>query len=35
LPQPTPRQIRGLGQFDSGCTDLGSNKAHLAEFGRS
>jgi hypothetical protein len=35
LPQPSPRSIRGLGQFDSGCSDLGSNKDHLAGFGRS
>jgi hypothetical protein len=30
-----PIQIIGLGEFDSGITDLASNKKHLAGFGRS
>lgn len=34
----TPRercdQIVGIGQFESGICDLGSNKAHLRQFGR-
>jgi hypothetical protein len=29
-----PRRVRGVGRFASGKTDLGSNKAHLAGFGR-
>lgn len=29
-----PRQIRGLGRFASGISDLGSNKRHLDGFGR-
>ena len=29
------RRVRGLGRFASGRSDLGSNKAHLAGFGRS
>lgn len=29
------RRIRGVGRFASGQSDLGSNKAHLAGFGRS
>jgi hypothetical protein len=29
-----PRHIVGLGRFRSGIRDLGSNKAHLKEFGR-
>jgi len=32
LPQ-RPRAIAGLGEFDSGTDDLGSNKAHLRGFG--
>ena len=28
------RRIIGLGKFDSGINDLGSNKAHLKDFGR-
>jgi len=28
------RKVIGLGQFDSGTADLGSNKAHLEGFGR-
>jgi hypothetical protein len=28
------RKIIGLGQFDSGIRDLGSNKEHLKDFGR-
>ncbi len=34
--QPTSQSPRivGLGQFDSGVTDLGSNKTHLKGFGR-
>lgn len=35
LPQASPRRIRGLGKFDSGCSDLGSNTEHLAGFARS
>ena len=27
-------RIIGLGQFDSGIKDLGSNKSHLKDFGR-
>ncbi|MEO6772662.1 MAG: hypothetical protein ABI467_06520 [Kofleriaceae bacterium] len=34
--QPLPaRKIYGLGAFESGIPDLGSNKGHLAGFGRS
>jgi predicted transcriptional regulator len=29
-----PRKIAGMGQFRSGISDLGSNKAHLKDFGR-
>lgn len=29
------RRIRGIGQFASGRSDLGSNKAHMSGFGRS
>lgn len=29
------RRIRGVGRFASGQSDLGSNKTHLAGFGRS
>jgi hypothetical protein len=33
---PAPRRrVRGLGKFASGQPDLGSNKRHLAGFGRS
>ncbi len=32
-PAGTP-EIVGLGAFQSGTTDLGSNKAHLRDFGR-
>jgi hypothetical protein len=28
------RKVIGLGEFDSGITDLGSNKSHLRDFGR-
>ncbi|MGI9457541.1 MAG: ribbon-helix-helix protein, CopG family [Aeoliella sp.] len=28
------RRIVGIGEFDSGVTDLGSNKKHLEGFGR-
>ncbi len=28
------RKIIGLGQFKSGCADLGSNKKHLKGFGK-
>lgn len=31
----TTRRVRGVGQFASGRTDLGSNKSHLSGFGRS
>ena len=31
---PTEQRISGLGEFDSGMTDLGSNKEHLEGFGR-
>lgn len=31
---PQRRKIIGLGEFDSGITDLGSNKAHLEGYGR-
>jgi predicted transcriptional regulator len=30
-----PIKIAGLGKYDSGLTDLGSNKKHLANYGRS
>ncbi|MGH9607017.1 MAG: hypothetical protein ACRD3N_15120 [Terracidiphilus sp.] len=30
---PKPMEIVGLGQFDSGFTDLGSNKKHLQALG--
>ncbi len=33
-PRPGRKRIMGLGQFDSGIPDLGSNKAHLEGFGR-
>lgn len=33
LPQRT-RKVVGLGEFDSGIDDLGSNKDHLSGFGR-
>ncbi|MFC1642959.1 hypothetical protein ACFL5O_09805 [Myxococcota bacterium] len=29
-----PRRIVGLGEFESGIEDLGSNKTHLSGFGR-
>jgi predicted transcriptional regulator len=32
--QPKTRKIAGLGKFASGISDLGSNKKHLAGFGR-
>jgi hypothetical protein len=32
--QPKSRKIVGLGKFASGISDLGSNKKHLAGFGR-
>lgn len=32
--KPPRRKIIGLGEFDSGITDLGSNKAHLEGYGR-
>ncbi|MBB6146397.1 Arc/MetJ-type ribon-helix-helix transcriptional regulator [Silvibacterium bohemicum] len=32
--KPRPKKIVGLGQFDSGITDLGSNKKHLEGYGR-
>lgn len=32
--RPTKRQIIGLGKFRSGIADLGSNKKHLADFGK-
>jgi hypothetical protein len=35
IPQPPARRVRGLGQFASGRSDLGSNKKHLEGFGRS
>ena len=35
LPQPRGRKVHGLGRFVSGLSDLGSNKDHLAGFGRS
>ncbi len=28
------KKITGLGEFDSGCSDLGSNPRHLEGFGR-
>ena len=28
------RKVIGVGEFDSGITDLGSNKAHLEGYGR-
>jgi hypothetical protein len=32
--QIKPRAVRGVGRFASGKDDLGSNKAHLAGYGR-
>jgi hypothetical protein len=32
--QPKSRKIIGLGKFASGISDLGSNKKHMAGFGR-
>ena len=32
--QPKSRKIAGLGKFESGIPDLGSNKKHLQGFGR-
>ena len=32
--KPARRKVIGLGEFDSGITDLGSNKAHLEGYGR-
>lgn len=34
LPTTTPRRVRGLGAFASGQPDLGSDKRHLAGFGK-
>lgn len=34
LPAPTGVQVIGVGRFSSGVRDLGSNKEHLAGFGR-
>jgi hypothetical protein len=28
------KKVIGMGEFDSGITDLGSNKAHLEGYGR-
>jgi len=33
--KPKPIKIIGLGKYDSGISDLGSNKKHLAGLGRS
>jgi hypothetical protein len=33
-PQERCSQIVGVGKFESGISDLGSNKAHLRQFGR-
>lgn len=33
-PQDRCNQIAGLGKFESGIPDLGSNKVHLRNFGR-
>ena len=33
-PQDRCKQIVGLGKFESGVPDLGSNKDHLRDFGR-
>ena len=32
--KPVRRKVIGMGEFDSGITDLGSNKAHLESYGR-
>jgi hypothetical protein len=32
--KPVRRKVIGMGEFDSGITDLGSNKAHLEGYGR-
>jgi hypothetical protein len=32
--KPLRRKVIGMGEFDSGITDLGSNKAHLEGYGR-
>lgn len=32
--RPRPRKIVGMGRFDSGIFDLGSNKKHLKGYGR-
>jgi len=32
--KPPRRKVIGMGEFDSGITDLGSNKAHLEGYGR-
>jgi len=32
--KPKHRKIIGVGEFDSGITDLGSNKAHLEGYGQ-
>jgi hypothetical protein len=31
--KPARRKLIGVGEFDSGITDLGSNKAHLEDLG--
>jgi len=33
-PKDRCNQVVGLGEFESGTSDLGSNKAHLRHFGR-
>ena len=33
-PKERCQQIIGIGEFESGVSDLGSNKAHLRRFGR-
>jgi hypothetical protein len=35
LPRRRKLRIFGLGKFESGVPDLGSNKAHLSGFGKS
>ena len=32
--KPARRKVIGVGEFDSGITDLASNKAHLEGYGR-
>ena len=34
LPKDRKRKIIGIGEFDSGIRDLGSNKKHLSGFGK-